>query len=152
MKQTKYSRQREIILHTVQHTNSHPTADWVYHQVRKVCPNISLATVYRNLNQLAEAGKILKISAGEGGDRFDGTTYGHYHLYCTACGGVFDVDIPFFDHLNQLASQKTGFAILSHNIQFVGLCDTCNHTKKGEMNHGIERVQNRTEFNDGVCG
>lgn len=152
MKQIKYSRQREIILHTVLRACNHPTADWVYQQVKKDCPNISLATVYRNLNQLAEAGKILKLSAGEGGDRFDRTTSGHYHMYCTACGGVFDVDIPYLETLNQMAEHNTNFAILSHNIQFAGLCDTCNQTKKGEMKHGIERVQDRTEFDDGVCG
>lgn len=152
MKQTKYSRQREMILHAVQSACNHPTADWVYQQVRKSCPTISLATVYRNLNQLAEAGIILKITSAAGGDRFDRTTCGHYHLYCTACGGVFDLPVPYMDHLNALAAQKTGFAILSHDIQFVGLCDTCNQIKKGEMNHGIERIQDRAEFDDGICG
>ena len=152
MKQVKYSRQRELILQTVQHACNHPTADWVYQQVRKECPSISLATVYRNLNQLAAAGKILKFSAGEGGDRFDRTTCKHYHMYCTACGGVFDVDIPYLEALDQTAARDTKFAILSHAIQFMGLCDTCNQTKKGEMKHGIERIQDRTEFDDGVCG
>ncbi len=153
MKQIKYSRQRELILQTVQHACNHPTADWVYQQVRASCPNISLATVYRNLNQLAQAGQIKKIPAGNGGDRFDRTTGRHYHMRCTCCGNIFDVNIPFFDQLNALASKQSGFDILSHDILFVGLCDTCKklQNEKGERNHGIERVEDRTELDDSFC-
>ena len=76
----KYSRQRESIKNYLQSTTEHPTADTVYAHVREKVPNISLGTVYRNLNLLAEAGDALKISTPSGGDRFDGRTNPHYHF------------------------------------------------------------------------
>ena len=77
----KYSRQRESIKNYLLHTEEHPTADTVYMHVREEFPNISLGTVYRNLNLLAETGDALKIPTPSGGDRFDGKTTPHYHLY-----------------------------------------------------------------------
>lgn len=60
MSVTKYSRQREAIKEYLAHTKEHPTADMVYMQIRKIYPNISLGTVYRNLNFLADKGEVQK--------------------------------------------------------------------------------------------
>ena len=79
----KYSRQRESIKDYLNSTTEHPTADTVYLNVRKEFPNISLGTVYRNLNLLAEIGDAIKIPTPNGGDRFDGRTIPHYHFCCT---------------------------------------------------------------------
>lgn len=68
----KYSRQRESIKEFLMTRTDHPTADTVYHQLRKIYPNISLGTVYRNLALLADIGEIQKICTGDGADRFDG--------------------------------------------------------------------------------
>ena len=73
----KYSRQREAIKNYLASTRNHPTADSVYMHVKKEFPNISLGTVYRNLNLLSELGEIVKITAPDGGDRFDGHTEPH---------------------------------------------------------------------------
>ena len=89
----KYSRQRESIKNYLLHTEEHPTADTVYMHVREEFPNISLGTVYRNLNLLAETGDALKIPTPSGGDRFDGKTTPHYHFICTCCGKVMDLDM-----------------------------------------------------------
>ena len=70
----KYSRQRESIKDYLMHTNAHPTADMVYLHVKEQFPNISLGTVYRNLNLLSDMGEIIKISTPDGADRFDGRT------------------------------------------------------------------------------
>ena len=72
MASLKYSRQRESILQYLSATHSHPTADMVYMHVKEEFPNISLGTVYRNLNLLADIGEIIKIPTPDGGDRFDG--------------------------------------------------------------------------------
>lgn len=76
----KYSRQRESIKEYLSSTYEHPTADTVYLNVKQEFPNISLGTVYRNLNLLAEIGEAIKISTPNGGDRFDGRTIPHYHF------------------------------------------------------------------------
>ena len=82
MKTLKYSRQRESIKACLMGRRDHPTADHVYLTIREVYPNISLGTVYRNLNLLVELGEARKLSFGYGPDRFDGDLTPHYHFVC----------------------------------------------------------------------
>lgn len=89
----KYSRQRESIKHFLAETKEHPTADTVYLHVKKQFPNISLGTVYRNLNLLTDLGEVVKISTPNGGDRFDGHPEPHNHFLCTKCGRLLDLDL-----------------------------------------------------------
>ena len=93
MANLKYSRQRAAIKEYLSHTYGHPTADTVYLHIRKEFPNISLGTVYRNLNLLADMGEAIKISTPEGGDRFDGRTAPHYHVVCSRCSRIFDLEL-----------------------------------------------------------
>ena len=82
----KYSRQRELILETVQRSDDHPTADTIYTRVRAQDPKVSLGTVYRNLNLLCENGQLLKVPIPGASDRFDHTLGDHAHAYCEVCG------------------------------------------------------------------
>ena len=81
-----FSRQREIIYEQVRNFPVHPTAEEVYRALKNDNPNLSLGTVYRNLNQLSEAGMLLKIPIADGSDRFDGRADRHYHMICEKCG------------------------------------------------------------------
>ena len=126
----KYSRQRESIKEYLMSTKEHPTADTVYLHVKKEFPNISLGTVYRNLNLLADIGEAVKISTLNGGDRFDGTTTPHYHFFCTECGAVLDLDMENINAINQLAGQNFDGEIDSHNITFYGRCSDCTKNVK----------------------
>ena len=92
-----YSRQREIILNTLRTNPVHPTTDELHEMVKGQDPNISIATVYRNLNQLAAAGKVFKISNPNGADRFDGNIVHHNHAVCSCCGRMFDIMVPLPD-------------------------------------------------------
>ena len=78
----KHSRQRESIRNFLMQRCDHPTAETVYLGIKEDFPNISLGTVYRNLSLLAELGEILKISVGNGPDRFDANLKPHYHFFC----------------------------------------------------------------------
>ena len=89
----KYSKQRASIKDYLMHTTSHPTADTVYLHIKEEFPSISLGTVYRNLNLLADIGEALRIPTPDGGDRFDGRCEPHYHVVCTNCGNVFDLEM-----------------------------------------------------------
>ena len=86
----RYSQQREKIREIVYNTNSHPTADWVYSQVKKTIPNISLGTVYRNLKQLEVSGDLKTIYDGNVA-RYDWNTDLHNHLKCKHCGDLIDI-------------------------------------------------------------
>jgi Fur family peroxide stress response transcriptional regulator len=119
------SKQREAIIRAVRGTNSHPTADWIYEEVRKEIPDISLGTVYRNLKLLRESGEILEIDLASTLSRFNGKPDNHYHFRCERCGRVFDVDEPVDEEINDRVAQKTGFRISHHRLEFRGLCKEC---------------------------
>lgn len=91
MKTLKYSRQRESIKACLMNRCDHPTADAIYTTIREEFPNISLGTVYRNLNLLVELGEAQKLTCGDGKDHFDGDTSPHYHFVCRRCETVTDL-------------------------------------------------------------
>ena len=95
----KYSRQREMIYEQVMNFPIHPTADEVYYALKDENPNLSIGTVYRNLNLLSDMGRLMKINIANGKDRYDGRTDLHYHMTCTNCGRVFDVVLDFEEEI-----------------------------------------------------
>ena len=100
--------------------------------VREVCPNISLATVYRNLNFLAEEGSIRKIPTENGPDRFDGREPEHYHLICTQCGRVIDIGAEVFREIAEEIFEENGFVMSSQRLIIYGICEDCNQKQKKE--------------------
>ena len=129
MSTLKYSRQREAIKDYLMHTTSHPTADMVYAHVRQEFPNISLGTVYRNLNLLAEIGDAIKIPTGIGGDHFDGRTESHYHFCCSCCGKVEDLNLEPMSSINDAAGETFDGVITGHSMMFYGTCGECSKNK-----------------------
>ncbi|MGL5438998.1 MAG: Fur family transcriptional regulator [Filifactoraceae bacterium] len=125
----KYSKQREEVRKAIMMNKVHPTADEVYSIVRKTNPNISLGTVYRNLNKLAEHGVIRKIEMPNGSDRFDGMMEPHYHVVCTECGNIHDVELSILDNLAEAVRKSTGAKLSSHNLIMYGVCEACQKPK-----------------------
>ena len=125
MKTLKYSRQRESIKTCLMNRHDHPTADTLYMSIREEVPNISLGTVYRNLNLLVDMGEIRKLSCGNGPDRFDADIRPHYHFVCRECGEVEDLTMETSEHINELAQQFCGGHVESHITYFYGVCEHC---------------------------
>ena len=124
----KYSRQRAAILSFLRSRRDHPTAELVYSNVKAEFPNISLGTVYRNLNQLAEAGMIAKHSfGGVGIDHFEYNTSPHYHVGCSCCSAVIDlpVDHRVFSAIDAEAARNFDGLIQEHRLYFCGVCKDC---------------------------
>lgn len=124
----KYSRQRAAILSFLQSRRDHPTAELVYSSVKEEFPNISLGTVYRNLNQLAEAGIIAKHSFGILGiDHYDYNTSPHYHFVCSCCNAVIDLPMEHsdFSSIDSEASKNFDGLIQGHRLYFCGICKKC---------------------------
>jgi len=119
------TRQREAILNVLRSADSHPTADWIYDEVRKAIPNISKGTVYRNLKILRETGEISELNLSGTVSRFEGRQENHYHFRCEKCGRVFDLDEPVNNELDERVARKTGFKISYHQLEFRGLCKDC---------------------------
>ena len=123
----KYSRQRESIKHFLAETKDHPTADAVYMHVKKEFPNISLGTVYRNLNLLKDIGEAVKIATPDGGDRFDGRVEPHNHFLCKKCGRLLDLDLDMhsIEEVNRMAAENFDGIITSSSTLFYGECSDC---------------------------
>ena len=126
----RQSKQRNRLLELLRSTDSHPTADWLYEQLKKEFPNLSLGTVYRNLAMLIEQGVVRKIHFGSTFDRFEANTQPHYHLICESCGKIVDFDMPIHENLNKQATKLTSFCISHHKIDFFGICQDCKQNKK----------------------
>lgn len=125
MAATKYSRQREAIKEYLSQTKEHPTADTIYMNIREIYPNISLGTIYRNLNLLAEKGEIIKINGMNGSDHFDANTTPHYHFLCNECQKILDLEMESIDHINNIAGEGFSGKIEGHITYFYGTCPEC---------------------------
>ena len=117
--------QKELVLNAVNHLHNHATADEVYEFIQATHSHISRGTVYRNLNCLAEEGKIKKLEIPNGPDRFDHICSTHYHIHCCKCGRAFDVDMEEISDLRDKVKDKHGFDFLDHDIIFKGVCPDC---------------------------
>jgi len=122
-----YSKQREIILNTLKENVVHPTAEYLYDVLRQENSTISLATLYRNLNQLAEHGIIKKIDGLESSSHYDHNTHEHYHFICDNCKKVYDISANVAPDLVKKAQEETGFTITGCDIVFHGICKNCQN-------------------------
>jgi len=122
----RMTRQRQVVLDVLRGTNGHPTADGIYEQVRKIMPQISLGTVYRNLRVLIESGEIQELAYGSSHSRFDGNPSDHYHFVCRECHAVTDLDLPMLQEINILAAKAVNGLVDSHRLEIYGLCAGCS--------------------------
>ena len=124
--------QGALVLEAVRRLQCHATADEVYAEVAREHPHISRATVYRNLNRLAERGEIRKLEVPGGADRYDHRCHDHYHARCLGCGRLFDIEMDYIADLEKAVKDAHGFAISGHDILFNGLCPACQHRTEHE--------------------
>lgn len=130
-KAMNYSRQRETVLSVLKSTKDHPSADWIYSECKKVIPNIGLATVYRNLEQLVAQGKVIKVPVGQDRERYDADISLHCHGACPVCGKVWDEDIssPLRDSLNAECEKNNSDG---YSLTFFRVCGDCK-AKQGQQ-------------------
>lgn len=124
----KKSYQNEIIYEALKEHCIHPSAEALYLLIKPSHPNLSLATVYRNLNKMAHGGKIKKIRGLSSKDHFDHNIEEHYHMICEKCGSVFDIFTKMPPGFLKDLSYRTKHDILNYDITFWGICKNC----KGE--------------------
>ena len=119
------TRQRAVILDELRQTTGHPTADELYRRVRRRLPRVSLGTVYRNLELLAERGTIQKLDSGAGQMRFDGDASSHCHVRCVRCGRVGDTAARPAVYVRDTAGDNSGYEIIGHRVELLGVCPQC---------------------------
>ena len=118
--------QQKLILEAVRALHNHPTMDQVYEEVRSRYPEIGKATVYRNLSELSEEGKIRSLALPASPMRFDDTVFPHHHFKCRQCGEILDVDLDLESAIEGKVKAPHGVLIEVSNISFTGLCGKCN--------------------------
>ncbi len=134
----KRNTQQKQIVAACLREMGHPSASALYRRVQEEHPEISRATVFRILKERAEAGEALRLSVGDGEDRYDATTCLHYHVRCTSCGRVDDVATPEAVPAAAFTDSESGYLIEGFSLIFHGLCPTCrdrqtSSIKMGEM-------------------
>ena len=123
---TKQFRKRNAILTCLRSTNVHPSAEWVYEQLKAEHSDISLATVYRNLARFKERGEIISLGTVNGIERFDGNTAPHVHFICNSCDGVLDMEgVAVPDELSTKVSKSVGGQVSGCQLTFTGVCNQC---------------------------
>lgn len=126
MEAAKQFRKRNAILACLQGTTSHPSAEMVYEMLQKEHPDISLATVYRNLARFKSQGLVTSVATVRGVERFDATTHPHVHFICSSCDAVIDLprmEIP--ESLSAEAEATSGCRVQDCRLTFTGLCGKC---------------------------
>lgn len=126
--QRKHSKQKQAILSAIQSTKCHPTAQWVYEEVKPQMPALSLGTVYRNLAQFQQDELVMQVAVVNGEQRFDGTVAPHPHFICEVCGSVIDLPVVPSGGGSALIPE---YATLTHTIDYrktvyYGTCKSCN--------------------------
>ncbi len=123
----RFSKQRENVKNGLEKFCIHPTAEELYMHLKPQNPSLSLATVYRNLNQLAGCGSIKKIDGLSGQVHYDHNTCEHFHMICDTCGKIFDLPPKMADSLKNVLKSQNEFEIISYDIIVKGLCSECKN-------------------------
>lgn len=126
----KLTPQRRAILDIIiQNEGSHLTTEELYDLVKKECPEIGLATVYRTVQLLEELGVICRLDLDDGCSRYEliheDENHQHHHLVCTECGKVLEVQGDLLDVLEHNIEKQYNFKIKNHSVKFYGICSDC---------------------------
>ena len=130
MKSQRFSQQRERIYEAVRTSMEHPSAQMVFDALRPEMPRLSLGTVYRNLHQMAQEGRLRELEGPVA--RFDAVLPSHTHIRCVRCGQVADLELPYDPALDREAAGD-GWVITGHELVFNGICPACGAERPSEI-------------------
>ena len=123
---TKHFRKRDAILQYLQSVTDHPSAEKVFTQLKAQIPDLSMGTVYRNLNLFKQQGLAITVATVNGVERFDGNTEPHVHFICQQCNAVIDLmDMTVPDALKSVAENSCGGQVAECQLSFTGICQDC---------------------------
>lgn len=129
----RFTKQRQAILETLKSSHSHPDANWIYKKVSRKIPNISLGTVYRNLNILIKEEIIKELTYQPNVVRYDANRKLHHHIICYSCNKIEDVKqdskCDLYDQMKKTILKNYDYNNISCEILFTGLCNDCQNEK-----------------------
>lgn len=120
--------QRLAILRILADSEGHPSVEDIFESVRLNFPTTSLATVYKTITVMKELGEVLELEFSNEHNRYDGSKpYPHPHLICVKCKRIVDPELSSLADLTRALANDTGYHILSHRLDFYGVCPNCRH-------------------------
>jgi Fur family peroxide stress response transcriptional regulator len=118
--------QRLAVLKVLATSEGHPTVERIYETVRAEFPTTSIATIYKTVNLLKQINEVLELGFADGSNRYDGNKpYPHPHVICTQCKKIIDPNLGSLKDLTKEVVAETGFQILTHRVDFFGICREC---------------------------
>ena len=130
---TKHFRKRDAILQYLQSVTDHPSAEKVFTQLKPEIPDLSMGTVYRNLNLFKQQGLAVSVATIKGVERFDGNTDPHVHFICQECDAVIDLmEMQIPDSLKSVAEADCGGQVADCHLSFTGICEDCLKKQGGK--------------------
>jgi Fur family peroxide stress response transcriptional regulator len=131
--------QRLAVLKVLAASEGHPSAEKVYESVRREFPTTSIATVYKTIHLLKEMSEVLEIAFPDHSNRYDGhRPYPHPHAICVRCRKIIDPHLKSLEDMTAEVAEETGFDILTHRLDFFGVCDECRERPGGRSLQGKE--------------
>ena len=128
---TKNFRKRNAILHYLQSVTDHPSAETVFTKLKQEIPDLSMGTVYRNLNLFKSQGLAVSVATIKGVERFDGNTDPHVHFICSQCDAVIDLmEMRIPKSLHKAAENCCGGEVGDCHLSFTGICRDCLEGKR----------------------
>lgn len=129
----KNFRKRNAILEYLQNTDSHPSAETIFTDLKQEIPDLSIGTVYRNLTLFKQQGQVTSVATVKGVERFDANTDPHVHFICDTCDAVIDLhQLHTPESLSAEAENCIGCKVGTCQLAFTGTCRTCLNHKEGE--------------------
>jgi len=130
------------IVRVVASSDGHPSVENIYEQLQSDFPTMSLATVYRTILLIKSLGEILELGFPDGSNRYDANRpYPHPHVICVKCGKIIDPDLSSLKDMKQEVADETGFKILTHRLDFFGICSGCTESFK-QISHTDTAILN----------
>ncbi len=125
-KSIRYSKKREAILSCMQGTKTHPSAEWLFSELKPQYPDLSLGTIYRNLSFFQSQGQIVSVGVVHGQERFDADTSQHGHFICQSCGAVMDLEgVCLEESIKQEVQKAYDCQVSRLEMNVYGKCRDC---------------------------
>ncbi len=134
----KHSYKRDALLNTIRGTSRHPSAVWIYEELRKEIPDLSLGTVYRNLSVFKQEGLVVSVGTVNGQERYDGNTSEHTHFICLDCGAVLDVGADIDPEIEDAVERENDLEVHYKQLTLYGLCSKCRGKKASALTNTNE--------------
>ena len=120
------TKQRLAVAEALSSTEGFHSAQQIHELLARRGDQVGLATVYRTLQKLAEAGDVdmMRSEDGEAIYRRCSDTH-HHHLVCRVCGRTVEVEGPAVERWTRSIAEEHGYAEVSHTLEIFGTCPDC---------------------------